>query len=99
MSLKLIKQIVEGWRNAIIPPAKLKELITLTVKYRMKYCLVCPWHSDNNPKSNRLRPDAYCTSCGCTLSAKTASLGSRCPLKPPKWKEVNINIEDDASNS
>jgi hypothetical protein len=99
MSLKKIREIAEGWRNVVMPPEKLKELITLTVEHRMKKCLVCPWHSWNSKNVNALRPDAYCTKCGCTLSAKMASLRSACPLDPPKWGPVNINIEDDESNS
>jgi hypothetical protein len=99
MSLKKIKEIAEGWRNVIMPPEKLKELITLTVKYRMKHCVICPHHSQNDKKSNVLRPDHYCTSCGCTLSAKTASLGSSCPLPDPKWVEVNVNIEENELHS
>lgn len=99
MSLKKIKEIAEGWRNVIIPPEELKELIKLTTTHRLKHCIVCPHHSGNDKKANKLRPDAYCTYCGCTLIAKTSSLGSKCPLPNPKWEKVEVKTFHDESNS
>ena len=99
MSLKKIQEIAEGWRNVIIPPKELKELITLTSEMRLKHCITCKHHSKNDKKSNVLRPDAYCTHCGCTLVAKVASLGSKCPLPTPKWKEVIVKTEENELHS
>jgi hypothetical protein len=83
-------KVYEGWRNKIIPPSHLKNLIELTSIQRMKECHTCEHHSDNRKKVDAsyktIRPDIHCTSCGCTLSAKTSCLSCRCPLN--KWMEV-----------
>lgn len=76
-------QIVEGWRNKLIPPAHLKELIDATSEQRINICLSCEHHSKNH---KTLRPDDHCTNCGCTLSAKTKCLSCSCPLK--KWEAI-----------
>jgi PHP family Zn ribbon phosphoesterase len=89
---KLIGQIVEGWRNKIIPPKELEDLINVTSKYRLEICGKCEHHSKN---FDSLRIDAHCNDCGCTLSAKTACLSCKCPLTPPKWGEVIVKTKAD----
>ena len=84
-----INQIIEGWKNSIVPPKELKEVITTVSRERLRICMLCPHYSKNDPKSSVLRPDVYCTKCGCTLSAKTKCLSCECPLDPPKWEKVN----------
>ncbi len=39
-----------------------------------------------------MRPDAHCTKCGCTLSAKTKCLSCACPLN--KWAAI-VSQEDE----
>lgn len=83
---KILGQIAEGWRNHLIPPQELKGVIKTVSLHRLTICEGCEYHSKNHhtPK----RPDAHCTDCGCTLLAKTKCLSCRCPLKIPKWVEV-----------
>ena len=79
----VVKQIIEGWRNNIIPPEELKDVIAVTSKERMEICNNCEHVST---KHKTLRLDVHCTNCGCTLSAKTKCLSCSCPLN--KWKAV-----------
>jgi hypothetical protein len=56
----------------------------------MDICNKCSFNSENRKsRSGRfvtIRPDVHCTSCGCTLSAKTACLSCSCPKS--FWMEV-----------
>lgn len=77
-------QIYEGWRNKLVPPADMKDVIAATSKERLSICDECPFHSKNH--STPLRPDAHCTDCGCNLEAKSACLSCGCPQN--KWTAV-----------
>jgi hypothetical protein len=79
-------QIYEGWRNDLFPPEKLKDIINKVSEERLAICNSCPEHSSNKKEYKTVRFDEHCTNCGCTLSAKTKSFSSECPLK--KWKAV-----------
>jgi hypothetical protein len=83
-------QVFEGWRNKLIPPSQLKELIRQTSDQRLNICSECPHHSKNHKTR---RPDDHCTYCGCTLSAKTKCLSCKCPID--KWLEVASQEEDE----
>jgi hypothetical protein len=85
-------QLFEGWRNHISPPKYLKTIIKKVSEERMEICEGCYYHSKNHPS---YRPDAHCTDCGCTLSAKTKCLSCECPLMPPKWKNVVTEEEEE----
>lgn len=74
-----IKEITEGWKNLIFK----KEEIEIIAKKRSDVCNRCTHHSKFHKSS---RPDAHCTKCGCTISAKTRSLTSSCPIG--LWKTV-----------
>lgn len=50
----------------------------------MEICNDCPFHSKHH--NTPLRPDAHCTHCGCTLSAKTKCLSCACPIG--KWEAL-----------
>lgn len=80
-----VLQIMEGWRNKLVPPEDLKDLIETVSKGRMDICNQCPLHSKF---FNSIRLDAHCTDCGCTLSAKTACLSCMCPKG--KWGPIDI---------
>jgi hypothetical protein len=82
--------ILEGWRNKLIPPQELKEVIKQTVEQRMEICNACPHIST---KHQSVRPDVHCTKCGCTLSAKTACLSCQCPIN--KWLPIVTKAEED----
>lgn len=93
-----IGEILEGWRNHLIPPEKLKELIEETSEYRLSICNVCEFNSEvkraNNEKfSSSWRIDAHCTVCSCPLVQKSKALHANCPLNPPKWDRVASDSE------
>ena len=81
--MNLMSQIYEGWRNNLLPPKELKKTIKDTSKERLTICEGCEYHSANRKNYKTIRPDAHCTHCGCTLSAKTKCLSCSCPLN--KW--------------
>ena len=70
----------------MIPPEKMRTAIIETSNERMRICKQCEFHSANRKDYKTIRPDAHCTHCGCTLSAKTKCLSCECPLQ--KWIAV-----------
>ena len=93
---KILSQIYEGWRNKLIPPAHLKNMIELASKSRTDICLGCEHHSENarrNKGYKTVRPDHHCVECGCVLSAKTRCLSCACPLK--KWEAIMTDVEEE----
>jgi hypothetical protein len=83
-------QIYEGWRNKLVPPADMKDMIQQVSKERVTICNGCPFHSKNH--KTPLRPDAHCTDCGCNLEAKSACLSCSCPQD--KWNAV-VNQDEE----
>jgi hypothetical protein len=80
-------QIMEGWRNHLVPAEELKDIIDVTMKERKKICLQCPFHSSN---MNTIRPDDHCTLCGCPDISKLKCLSCVCADEDaPKWGEVD----------
>jgi hypothetical protein len=77
-------QIMEGWRNKLVPPEELRDIIAAATKERLAICRECPFHSS---KLNTMRLDEHCAHCGCTLSAKTACLTCMCPTA--KWGPID----------
>lgn len=89
-------QIYEGWKNKLIPSADMKEQIEAVSAERMEVCNGCPHYSENKKKDlgyKTVRPDAHCTSCGCTLSAKTRCLSCSCPRD--LWKALMTDEQYD----
>ena len=66
-----------------MPSEKMKTAIIETSSERMNICRQCEFHSANAKDYKTIRPDAHCTKCGCTLSAKTKCLSCSCPID--KW--------------
>lgn len=88
------KEILEGWRNDLIPPKDLKDLIQEVSKERLEICSGCPYQSDNAKAAGTykgFRFDLHCISCGCPLQKKTKSLSSSCPMD--KWAAVATDEE------
>lgn len=81
-----LSQIYEGWKNNLFPASELKDIIAQVSEERLKICDGCEHHSKNH---KGVRPDAHCTNCGCTLSAKTKCLSCSCPLN--KWVAIATN--------
>ena len=89
------KEFLDGWRNHLIPPKEMEELIMKVHEDRMAICRTCPMFSENRKQEGykTARKDEHCTACGCPLIAKTKSLSSRCPLDPPKWDAITTPEE------
>ena len=88
------KEIIEGWRNHLVPPVELKEMIDGVARERMIICNGCPLQSDNAKAAgtyNGIRFDLHCTKCGCPLAAKTKSLSSSCPIG--NWTAITSDTE------
>lgn len=83
-----IGQIYEGWKNHLLPEERQKAYIEEVSLERLAICNECEEHSSNKKDYKTMRPDAHCTNCGCTLSAKTKCLTCECPLK--KWVAAEI---------
>ena len=92
-------QIVEGWRNELIPPHELKQQIEQIGEYRLSICRGCDYNSEVRKKIGHkiIRPDEHCTNCGCTLSAKTKCLSCSCPIK--KWVALQLDESTEAQIS
>lgn len=93
---KTASQILEGWKNKILPDEDMKDFIENTSEKRMSICNECPFISTKRNASliGAIRPDVHCTDCGCTLSAKTRCLSCSCPQN--KWvAEMSKKEEDD----
>ena len=85
------KQIYEGWRNKLVPPAELRDTIQQVSQERLAICENCVFHSKNH--DTPLRPDNHCTDCGCNLEAKAACLSCGCPKN--KWMPVMNTYEEE----
>jgi len=83
-----IAQVIEGWKNHLLPEERKKAFIEHVSLSRMAICNECEHVST---KHKTMRPDVHCTECGCTLSAKTKCLTCECPLK--KWLPESIPDE------
>lgn len=88
-----LTQIAEGWKNNLTPAHYLDPKVIEISNERMSICNTCEEHSSNKKEYTSLRPDAHCTNCGCTLSAKTKCLTCECPLK--KWGAASTPTKDD----
>ena len=85
-----LSQIYEGWKNHLLPEERTKAFIEHVSEERNNICEGCEFHSKNHKS---IRPDAHCTNCGCTLSAKTKCLTCECPLK--KWVATEIPTDNE----
>ena len=83
-----IAQVIEGWKNHLLPEERKKAFIEHVSLSRMAICNECEHVST---KHKTMRPDVHCIECGCTLSAKTKCLTCECPLK--KWLPESIPDE------
>jgi len=83
-----INQVIEGWKNHLLPEEKQKAFIEYVSNQRMTICNACEYVST---KHKTIRPDVHCIECGCTLSAKTKCLTCECPFK--KWLPESLPNE------
>ena len=99
-----LRDIIDGWLNHLIPPARLKELIQQTSDERLAICRQCDFNSEVRKAKglsyDSWRKDEHCTHCLCPLITKTKALHASCPLTiekdgvSPKWIAV---VTDDES--
>lgn len=82
-----VKEIIEGWRNHLIPPKDLKELIEEVSEKRLAICKPCEFNSTKN----KIKVWSKCTDCGCPLIQKSKSLQSKCPKD--KWEALTTKKE------
>ena len=94
-----VKQIIEGWRNDLIPPKELKELIMRVANERLIVCQSCEFNSNLAKEQGytSIRVDYHCTKCGCPLKKKTKCLSCSCPIE--KWLAVATDEEDEEIKS
>lgn len=79
------KKIIEGIKNSIIRDEFVEEVANL----RYNICDVCDSKGDECVMPGTA---PCCNECGCSLSFKTRSLSSECPLN--KWKAI-MSEEDE----
>jgi hypothetical protein len=90
-----LNQIIEGWKNHLLPEEKQKAFLEHVSNERLAICNACEEHSSNKKNYKTMRLDAHCAECGCTLSAKTKCLTCECPLS--KWLAQPMPKDDDAT--
>ena len=78
-------QILEGITNAIIRD----EYVEAVSRVRMNVCEVCP---SKGTKCAVPGTAPCCDECGCSLTFKTRSLSTECPLN--KWSAVMTEEEE-----
>lgn len=84
------KQILEGIKNATIR----NEFVEEIALERNAICDQCPSKGDKCAVPGTA---PCCNECGCSLTFKTRSLSSECPLE--KWKALLSEEEEDKINS
>lgn len=90
-----IKNIIEGWRNELIPPKDLKEAIEKMSSERLSFCISCEY---NSTPGELHRFSSQCNKCGCFLSPKSKAVDEECPVG--KWKAVgSLKDDEDIKNA
>lgn len=100
------KQILEGWRNHLVPPSDLKDFIEKVSEERLTKCKNCPFNSTQGEIKNT----SYCKACGCPLKAKSKCLSCTCGIsnynaahpydkKEVLWEAVTTEEERQAINT
>ena len=92
------KQILEGIKNNIFKKEHVEEIAF----QRLLICTECD-HYDIRGEGCLVIGTAPCCNkntggCGCSLSLKTRSLSSACPLTVPKWDAVLTEEEENKLN-
>lgn len=83
-----LKEIIEGHRNHLLPPKRLKELINEVSKNRLTICVKC----NENSSQGVVKAFSYCKACGCPLIQKSKSLQSACPKN--FWPSITTPEEE-----
>ena len=93
-------QIIEGHRNHLFPPEKIKEFILQTSAERLEHCKTCEFNS--TPGTINIL--SGCKACGCPLIQKSKCLSCKCGIeiyndnnlikKDLKWEAVATPLEN-----
>ncbi len=99
-------EVFEGWRNDLIPPEHLKELITSTSEGRLAICRECIAY-DISGKGCAIPGTGPCCDkrakidgkdgCGCPLTKKTKCLSCSCPAD--KWNAISTPEQEELINN
>lgn len=89
--VKNIKQVYEGVKNRMFK----KQYIEDIADYRWKQCKDCDELDLTGDKCAMKGTQPCCGDCGCSLSIKTRSLSSECPLKGDKKRWSSLMTEDE----
>ena len=91
-------QIIEGIKNSIFKKEHIEEI----AQQRMHICEMCSLYDVQGEGCMVPGTQPCCNEkmggCGCSLSLKTRSLSSSCPLTPPKWEAILSEEEEDKLN-
>lgn len=91
-------QIIEGLKNSIFKKIDVEKI----AQQRMQICMKCALYDVQGEGCMVPGTQPCCNEklggCGCSLSIKTRSLSSSCPLESPKWKAVLTEEEENALN-
>lgn len=82
-----LQEIIEGHRNHMFPPEKLREVIKEVSDKRLSICTPCEYNS--TPR--KIKFYSRCKNCGCPLIQKSKSLQSKCPID--KWPSLATDEE------
>ncbi len=85
-----LKEIFDGHRNHLLPPKRLKELISEVSMNRLAICLPCEFNSSQGKVKGR----SHCLQCGCFLIQKSKALQSACPIN--KWGPITTPEEEES---
>ena len=92
------REIYEGWRNHLYPPAVFKEKIAQVSAERLAVCKGCEYNSANAPVHTWLtNVYEHCLECGCPLTVKSKCLSCGCGWK--KWEAVITEEEEEEINN
>ena len=83
------KKILEGVRNTILRD----ELVEDIARMRRDICDECEYLDTKGKKCAMKGTQPCCGDCGCSLTFKTRSLSSECPLG--KWDAIATEEEED----
>lgn len=76
-------QILEGWKNHLIPDKEMIATINQISKERLNICKTCPFNST----PGNITVVSRCKACGCLLKAKSKCLSCNCGIE--KYNEEN----------
>jgi len=91
-------QILEGIKNNIFKKQHVEQIANI----RLSICKMCE-HYDESGEGCLIPGTSPCCNkntggCGCSLSIKTRSLSTNCPLTSPKWDAMLTENEEDELN-